>query len=377
MVRLPSRLMFPSALRSIRLTANLGLWLGISFAICFLTGLLSHLIQHPPGWFSWPSRPVQLYRVTQGIHVATGLACIPLLTAKIWSVLPKLFTWPPVRGVAHAVDRATAGLLSAVALFQLVTGVLNIAYWYRPMPFAFIAAHYWTAWLVVGALALHVAVKLPLLRSGPSVVDDPAADLPARRSRRRFLGLVGATAGLVTLATVGQTVRPLRDVSLLAPRVPDVGPQGLPVNRTAASAQVSKVDESYRLALDGPAGRTMLSLADLHALPQSTVDLPISCVEGWSARGRWTGVPFAELVRRAGGEVGRARVRVESLERVGAYRSSVLEPNYAADPKTLLALGLAGGELDLDHGYPCRLIAPNRPGVLQTKWIGVIVVEPV
>ena len=22
-----------------------------------------------------------------------------------------------------------------------------------------------------------------------------------------------------------------------------------------------------------------------------------------------------------------------------------------------------------DHGAPCRLIAPNRPGVLQTKWI--------
>jgi DMSO/TMAO reductase YedYZ molybdopterin-dependent catalytic subunit len=369
--------MFPSALRSTRLTASLGLWLGVSFAICFLTGLLSHLIQHPPGWFSWPPRPVQLYRVTQGIHVATGLACIPLLTAKIWSVLPKLFTWPPVRGVAHAVDRATAGLLSAVALFQLVTGVLNIAYWYRPMPFAFIAAHYWTAWLAVGALALHAAVKLPLLRSGPSVVDDPPDDMVVRRSRRRFLGLVGATAGLVTLATVGQTVRPLRNVSVLAPRVPDVGPQGVPVNRTAASARVSKVDENYRLALDGPAGRTMLSLADLRALPQSTVDLPISCVEGWSAGGRWTGVAFAELVRRAGGEVGRARVRVESLERAGAYRSSVLEPNYAANPKTLLALRLAGDELDLDHGYPCRLIAPNRPGVLQTKWIGVIVVEPV
>ncbi|WP_148668402.1 molybdopterin-dependent oxidoreductase, partial [Streptomyces sp. WAC05950] len=24
----------------------------------------------------------------------------------------------------------------------------------------------------------------------------------------------------------------------------------------------------------------------------------------------------------------------------------------------------------LDHGYPARIIAPNRPGVLQTKWVG-------
>jgi DMSO/TMAO reductase YedYZ molybdopterin-dependent catalytic subunit len=365
---------FRSRLRSTRLTANLGLWLGVSFAICFATGLVSHLIQHPPGWFGWPSRPVHLYRVTQGVHVATGLACIPLLTAKVWSVLPKLFTWPPVRGVAHAVDRMSAGLLSATALFLLVSGVLNIAYWYRPMPFAFIAAHYWTAWLAIGALALHVAVKLPLLRSpAPSAVDDPVA----HRSRRRFLWLVGATAGLVTLATAGQTVRPLRRLSLLAPRLPDVGPQGVPVNRTAASAQVSRVDDGYRLSVVGPAGRMALSLADLRALPQSTVDLPISCVEGWSASGRWTGVPVAELVRLAGGEVGRARVRVESLERVGGYRSSVLEPGQAADPKTLLALGLAGAELDLDHGYPCRLIAANRPGVLQTKWVSAISVEPV
>jgi len=33
-----------------------------------------------------------------------------------------------------------------------------------------------------------------------------------------------------------------------------------------------------------------------------------------------------------------------------------------------------GGALNLDHGYPCRLIAPNRPGVLQTKWVNKLVV---
>ena len=35
----------------------------------------------------------------------------------------------------------------------------------------------------------------------------------------------------------------------------------------------------------------------------------------------------------------------------------------------VMALDLAGEPLDLDHGYPCRVIAPNRPGVLQTKWL--------
>ena len=67
-------------------------------------------------------------------------------------------------------------------------------------------------------------------------------------------------------------------------------------------------------------------------------------------------------------------VRVDSLEHGGAYRSSILEPGPARDPLTLLALRLNGDVLHPDHGYPLRLIAPNRPGVLQTKWVGAVTV---
>ena len=49
-------------------------------------------------------------------------------------------------------------------------------------------------------------------------------------------------------------------------------------------------------------------------------------------------------------------------------------PPHARDPLTLLALRLGGEPLHPDHGYPCRLIAPNRPGVLQTKWVGALTV---
>jgi DMSO/TMAO reductase YedYZ molybdopterin-dependent catalytic subunit len=44
------------------------------------------------------------------------------------------------------------------------------------------------------------------------------------------------------------------------------------------------------------------------------------------------------------------------------------------DPLTLIALRVGGEVLHPDHGYPARLIAPNRPGVLQTKWVGRITV---
>jgi DMSO/TMAO reductase YedYZ molybdopterin-dependent catalytic subunit len=66
---------------------------------------------------------------------------------------------------------------------------------------------------------------------------------------------------------------------------------------------------------------------------------------------------------------------VQSIESESQlYSNSVIDPEHAADPDTLLALELNGEVLDLDHGYPVRLIAPDRPGVLQTKWLRQVTV---
>jgi hypothetical protein len=364
---------FTSPLRSPRLTTHLGLALAAAFGICFLTGGLSHLIQQPPGWFAWPSRPTQLYRVTQGLHVATGLATVPLLAAKLWSVYPRLFTWPPARDTAHAIERLSIAALVAAALFELVTGVLNISLWYAPMPFYFPAAHYWTAWLAVGAMVTHVGVKLPAVREalGRAAAVPPAS---AGWTRRGLLGAVAASAGVITVTTVGQTVAPLSGVALLAPRRPRTGPQRLPVNRSAVAAGVTTgaLDPAYRLELAATGRVVRLSLADLAGLPQHTASLPIACVEGWSADAIWTGVRLRDLARLAGANPRRAEAYIESLQRGGRWRACTVAAPHLRDPLTLLALRLHGQPLHLDHGYPCRLIAPNRPGVLQTKWVARI-----
>jgi DMSO/TMAO reductase YedYZ molybdopterin-dependent catalytic subunit len=196
------------------------------------------------------------------------------------------------------------------------------------------------------------------------------------RARRRFLGTVAAASGLTALVTVGETYAPLSRLAVLAPRDPDVGPQGLPVNRTAVAAGVTAAirDPGYRLTVTG-AVRTELSLtyADLLRLPQHTVRLPISCVEGWSAEADWTGIRLRDLVTWAGSAPD-AVLTVESLERGGAYRSSEVRRPHWDDPLTLLALRVNGSPLAPDHGHPVRLIAPNRPGVLQTKWVTRVVV---
>jgi Oxidoreductase molybdopterin binding domain len=365
---------FRSRARSTRLTAQLGPALAIAFGICFLTGLLSHLIQHPPGWFVWPSRPVNLYRVTQGVHVATGFATIPLLAAKLWSVYPRLFHWPPVRDLAHAIERLSVGVLVAAALFQLVTGVLNVSLWYDAMPFFFPAAHYWTAWLAVGAILVHIGIKLPVIREalGSRGRTDP---LPGPGlSRRAVIGGVVAAAGVITASTIGQTVAPLSPVSVLAPRRPRTGPQRLPVNQSAVAAGVVELarDPAYRLELAGPTRTVRLALADLAGLPQHTASLPIACVEGWSAGASWSGVRMRDLAGLVGVDPERADAYVESLQAGGRWRAATLPRTHLPDPLSLLALRLHGEPLHLDHGFPCRLIAPNLPGVLQTKWVARI-----
>ena len=151
---------FTSPLHDVRVVARLGRVLGIAFTVCFLTGLFSHLHQHEPAWLELPTRPAQLYRWTQGLHVATGIACVPLLLAKLYAVYPQLFAWPPARSVGHAVERGSLLLLVGGSLFELTSGLLNTAQSYSPMGFNFTVVHYWVGWITLGALALHVGAKI-------------------------------------------------------------------------------------------------------------------------------------------------------------------------------------------------------------------------
>ncbi|MCW3040556.1 MAG: molybdopterin-binding protein, partial [Solirubrobacterales bacterium] len=191
-------------------------------------------------------------------------------------------------------------------------------------------------------------------------------------TRRGFLWGAAASAGAVTLATVGQTVRPQQDLSVLAPRRPADGPQGIPVNKSAVGARVTGLATApdYALLVDGRVERELrLTLADLQALPQHEADIAIACVEGWSAGAQWSGVRVRDLLDRAGAPQD-AEVIVHSLQPRGAYRASELNVPHARSDQTLLALRVGGEELHLDHGFPARLISPNRPGVMQTKWVG-------
>ena len=374
---------FTSALHDDRTAAWLGIALGVTFSVCFATGLWSHIQQNPPAWFEPIARPAGLYRVTQGLHVATGIATIPLLLAKLWVVYPKLFRLPLFSGVASVLERLSLIPLIGGGIFLLFTGLANINLWY-PWPFNFRTSHYWVAWITIGALIVHIGAKFTTTRTAITrrtddavPLDDSVPEGASAVDRRRFLTLVAGASGMLTLLTVGQTVWPLRKLALLAPRRPDSGPQGFPVNRSAVAAGVVKAahDPGYRLVVEGNVKRPLeLSLDELRALPLHRAVLPIACVEGWSASREWRGVRVRDLLEHAGAPSD-ARVRVHSLQERLAYKSSDLDSAQAHDIDTLLALEVGGEQLHVDHGYPLRLIGPNRPGVNQTKWVTRLVVS--
>jgi len=378
--RRPDQDSFSSRLHEQRTAAILGMALGVTFSICFLTGLISFLHQNPVSWFTIPPRPAGLYRVTQGLHVTTGIASIPLLLAKLWVVYPQFWTRPAVRDAAHLVERISLLPLVGGSVFLLFTGVINIARWYSAMPFFFPVAHRWAAWMTMGALVVHVAAKWAttrqtLLRRGPAPSAE-AGPAPGGLGRRGFLATVFGSSALLAATTAGQTLPVLRRLNLLSPRDLDVGTQGLPINRTAAEAGVVDLidDPGYRLSVEGEVTRSLsLTVGELRSRELSEAELPIACVEGWSASARWRGIRVRDLLDEAGASKD-AVVRIESFEPRGLYGISELNRLQARDPDTLLALEVNGEALDADHGAPLRLIAPNRAGVEQTKWVNRLVV---
>ena len=64
-----------------------------------------------------------------------------------------------------------------------------------------------------------------------------------------------------------------------------------------------------------------------------------------------------------------------SIQESARLRDSEVDAAQARDADLLLALAVNGEPLDPDHGFPVRLIGPNRPGVQQTKWVGRIEVQ--
>jgi DMSO/TMAO reductase YedYZ molybdopterin-dependent catalytic subunit len=127
----------------------------------------------------------------------------------------------------------------------------------------------------------------------------------------------------------------------------------------------------FRLVVDGLVGVPQsLSLAELRAMPARTQITRHDCVEGWSAIGKWTGVPLAAVLERARlspdarfvvlhcADDFRGTPYYESIDLVDAFH-----------PQTILAYGMNDGVLPIGHGAPLRLRVERQLGYKHAKFI--------
>jgi DMSO/TMAO reductase YedYZ molybdopterin-dependent catalytic subunit len=222
-------------------------------------------------------------------------------------------------------------------------------------------------------------------------------------TRRRFL--IGGTLGASALALsgcdvlgqipdVGSVVRSAEQLTMRAQRLlqgrnalarefdeADISPS-FRVNGTSApdSEEYTGFVESefvnWRLKVDGLVDRPLeITLSDLKKLPSRTQITRHDCVEGWSAIGKWTGIPLATLLQTAGLKP-TARYAVfycadeleKSLDGSGRYYESI-DLIDAFHPQTILAYQMNDKVLSIGHGAPLRLRVERQLGYKQAKYI--------
>jgi DMSO/TMAO reductase YedYZ molybdopterin-dependent catalytic subunit len=160
----------------------------------------------------------------------------------------------------------------------------------------------------------------------------------------------------------------LFDPNRLAPTYPEsMITRPFPFNAYYEIERVPSVDASgFRLLVGGrvrqPGSWTLEQLASLPQQEQITRHI---CVEGWSAIGRWGGVPFAHFLNRVGADLSSKYVGFKCAD---DYYESIDMPT-ALHPQTILALTYDGQTLPPKYGFPMKLRMPTKLGYKNPKHI--------
>jgi DMSO/TMAO reductase YedYZ molybdopterin-dependent catalytic subunit len=129
---------------------------------------------------------------------------------------------------------------------------------------------------------------------------------------------------------------------------------------------VSVEEDGYTLEFSGMiANKTPMSLAQLRALPQVSQITRHICVEGWSAIGKWGGVPFGYFLKLIGADT---KARYVGFKCADDYYTSI-DMATALHPQTLLALTFRDKPLPAEYGFPMKLRIPTKLGFKNPKQI--------
>jgi len=143
---------------------------------------------------------------------------------------------------------------------------------------------------------------------------------------------------------------------------------------------------AWRLRVVGEADHqtaTLLTLAEIKALPRVEMTTELKCIEGWSTVVSWAGARLADLAARTGLATRSGRptdARDNPMDLLGYAALETPDGNYyvgldmdsALHPQTLLCYEMDGQPLSPEHGAPLRLVIPVKYGIKNLKQIGTI-----
>lgn len=356
---------------------SVGLGLGIAELVAGLVApasgavlvVGSAAIELAPPWAK--DAAIALFGTSDKAALLVGIGLVLLIGAAAAGILERRF--PPWGRVLLLVGGVLGGIAAATRPESTVLSVLP----------ALSAA-------IVAVVALTV-----LVRRVPE--PDPR---PGDPDRRQFLALVGGAAVIgVLAAVVGNAIQAgaraatvVRDALVLprpavpAPPVPagsELGIDGLaPVitpnaefYRIDIALQVPRIDPaSWKLRVHGEVEHEFeLGWEELLAHPLEESITTLACVSnevGGDLIGTatWLGYPIRKLLERAGPRAGADMVM--SRSRDGFSASTPLDVLQDENVEAILAIGMNGEPLPLEHGFPVRMVVPGLYGyVSATKWV--------
>jgi DMSO/TMAO reductase YedYZ molybdopterin-dependent catalytic subunit/thiosulfate reductase cytochrome b subunit len=216
----------------------------------------------------------------------------------------------------------------------------------------------------VGTIALILVVHVLLT----------VVSLRYKRATQHALGrVVGPLERALARTATSRQRYPRRKIS------PYFRVNGYPPADPAYDAMAANGFVDYRLTVGGLVEKPVtMSLDDLMALGVESQTTEHNCIQGWTGVAQWSGVPLSRLMDVVK-PLPQARYIVfyamddkgltdEHEDRYGHFYGS-LDIALAADPQTILAVGMNGVPLPVEHGAPVRLRAETQLGFKMVKWL--------
>ena len=257
-------------------------------------------------------------------------------------------------------------------------------------------------WMAAAGVAAGAAGAAAAARGVDASSDQRASREVARAAltRRRFVALLGGTAAGAIVVGLGArainagtaAVNTVREALTLpkpataAPTIVSGAELGIPglspiissnetFYRIDTALQIPVIDAAtWKLKIFGMVDNEIeIGFDELLALPLTEHAVTLMCVSnevGGDLIGNaiWLGYPIRELLKRAGPKPGADMVLSRSID--GFTASTPLSVLQEADRDCLLAVGMNGSPLPLEHGFPVRMVVPGLYGyVSATKWV--------